>query len=302
MHQLSLNPDGSERVEYTFEGLPVRVSANRLSIFHDLAAACHWHDDFEILMATDGEMDYFVNGQTVHLKKGEAVFVNARRLHYGYSAAMRDCGYRFVVFHPSLFGGFPALQSALEAVMRDDGADYWRLGAASDAVMIFSELYACAASGDSLHTLEKCAELVAAIREAAADQRQERVGSEWLVLRNMTGYIQSHYADRITLNQVAAAGAVCRNRCCTLFRENLGCSPMEYVNRYRLDKACDMLRGGSSVTEAALSNGFHGASYFAELFKRVYHTTPREYQRDVAGQGDAPGDEAGLPANLPRSL
>ena len=106
--------------------------------------------------------------------------------------------------------------------------------------------------------------------------------SEWIVLRNMTGYIQANYTRRITLEQIAAAGSVCRNRCCILFRENLGCSPIEYVTRYRLDKACDMLRRGSTITEAALSNGFHGASYFSEVFRRVYNTTPREYQRNAA--------------------
>ena len=57
---------------------------------------------------------------------------------------------------------------------------------------------------------------------------------------------------------------------------------IEYVTRYRLDKACDMLRRGSTITEAALSNGFHGASYVAEVFRRVYNMTPRGYQRIAA--------------------
>ena len=58
---------------------------------------------------------------------------------------------------------------------------------------------------------------------------------------------------------------------------------MEYVTRYRLDKACDLLRQGSSVTDAALSCGFNGTSYFAEVFHRVYGRTPREY-KNSAGQ------------------
>jgi len=31
-----------------------------------------------------------------------------------------------------------------------------------------------------------------------------------------------------------------------------------------------------------LSNRFHGASYFAEVFRRVYGMTPKEYQRQAA--------------------
>ena len=79
MHQLQVNPDGSERLEYTLAGLPVRISTDRLQIFQDYAAACHWHDDFEILSASNGEMDYFVNSKKVHLKKGDGIFINARR-------------------------------------------------------------------------------------------------------------------------------------------------------------------------------------------------------------------------------
>ena len=58
MHQLQVNPDGSERLEYTMEDLPVRISTDKLRVFHDFAAACHWHDDFEMLAAMDDEMDF----------------------------------------------------------------------------------------------------------------------------------------------------------------------------------------------------------------------------------------------------
>jgi len=73
MHQLQVNPDGSERLEYTMKGLPVCISTDRLRIFQDYAAACHWHDDFELLAALDGEMDYFVNSKKIHLKKGDGL-------------------------------------------------------------------------------------------------------------------------------------------------------------------------------------------------------------------------------------
>ena len=112
MHQLKLNPDSSERLEYTMPDMPVRTGHDPLSIFQDFAAACHWHDDFELLTPVDGEMDYFVNGKNVHLKKGACIFVNARRLHYGYSAGKQDCHYRFIVFHPSIFGELPPVERA----------------------------------------------------------------------------------------------------------------------------------------------------------------------------------------------
>ena len=278
-----VNPDGSEQLEYTVEDMPVRAMGGRLSAASGYAAACHWHDDFEMLTVPEGEMDYFVNGRTVHLRQGEGVFVNARRLHYGFSADGRDCRYRFVVWHPDVMQAVPSVKRALAEFAADASADYRCFGASSEVMLLFNELYAAATSGNVLMTLAKCAELTEAVRVHAGRDDGDQLRSEWVILRNMTGYIQANYTRRIALNAIAAAGAVCRNRCCLLFRENLGCSPMEYVTRYRLDKACDLLRQGSSVTDAALSCGFNGTSYFAEVFHRVYGRTPREY-KNSAGQ------------------
>lgn len=296
MTDFVVNPDGSEQVQYTMGDMRVRATGSSLSPVNDYAAACHWHNDFEMLTVPEGEMDYFVNGHTVHLKQGEGIFVNARRLHYGYSADEMDCRYRFVVFHPEMLVASPSAKRMIERFTSDASTDFWLLSASSEAMLVFNELYASANAGNTLLTLAKCAELVETVRTLS--ERQEAVGTrtEWLILRKMTGYIQGHYTENITLNQIAAAGAVCRNRCCVLFRENLGCSPIEYVTRYRLDKACEMLRTGSSVTEAALSSGFHGASYFAEVFRRVYGKTPKQYRNDVTG-GTVPENFAGF---LPR--
>ena len=277
-----INPDGSEQVQYTMEDMPVRATGSSLSAVNGYAAACHWHDDFEMLTVPEGEIDYFVNGRNVHLKQGEGIFVNARRLHYGYSAEEMDCRYRFIVFHPEMLNASPSAKHVLERFTSDSNADFWLFGASSEAMIIFNELYASASAGNALLTLAKCAELTDMVRTRAERNESADARAEWVILRKMTGYIQGHYTESITLDQIAAAGAVCRNRCCVLFREDLGCSPIEYATRYRLDKACELLRNGSSVTEAALSSGFHGASYFAEVFHRVYGKSPKQYRKDAA--------------------
>jgi AraC-like DNA-binding protein len=294
MADFKINPDGSEQVQYTMEDMPVRATGSSLSAVNGYAAACHWHVDFEMLTVPEGEIDYFVNGRHAHLKQGEGIFVNARRLHYGYSAEEKDCRYRFVVFHPEILNVATSARHALERFTSDSNADFWLFGASSEAMLLFNELYASANAGNALLTLAKCAELTEAVRTHAERNESADSRAEWVVLRKMTGYIQGHFGENITLDQIAAAGAVCRNRCCILFRENLGCTPIEYATRYRLDKACELLRGGNSVTEAALSSGFHGASYFAEVFRRVYGKTPKQYRKDVTGRND-PRETEGAP-------
>ena len=276
-----VNPDDSEQVQYTMADLPVRATGSSLSAVNGYAAACHWHDDLEMLTVPEGEIDYFVNGRSLHLRQGEGIFVNARRLHYGYSAQEQDCRYRFIVFHPDLISGLPAVKDVLERFTSDDSADFWHFEASSDVMLLFNELYQAARTDHPLLAVAKCAELIEAVRAHAERHQGDVMRAEWVILRKMTGFIQSRYTERITLEQIATSGTVCRNRCCILFRENLGCSPMEYVTRYRLDKACGLLRQGSTVTEAAFSSGFHGQSYFTEVFRRTLGKTPKQYQKDV---------------------
>lgn len=49
-------------------------------------------------------MDYFVNGQTMHIDAGYGIFVNSKRLHYGYSKDNSDCLFLVVSVHPELLG------------------------------------------------------------------------------------------------------------------------------------------------------------------------------------------------------
>ena len=242
-----INADGSERVEYNAPDVPVRARNGMLSDMANYAARCHWHRDFEALSVVDGEMDYFVNGDTVHLTKGQAIFVNANRLHYGFSATKEECAYHFVVFHPTLLGDLPPIAEALNRLMADDSPDFLTLSADTGVDALIGEAWQRADRGQTLGLLSTCAALMQIVIESMG----ARIGAgafdeSWLLLRRMTGYIQDHYQETIHLDDVAAAAAVCRNTCCKLFREKLGCTPGEYITNYRLNKACAMMAQGSS--------------------------------------------------------
>lgn len=80
----------------------------------------------------------------------------------------------------------------------------------------------------------------------------------------MTGFIGQNYDSKITLDDIAASGSVCRSKCCRLFNEYVGQSPNAYLTRYRINKSLEMLRETNmSVIEVSLACGFQSPSYFA---------------------------------------
>ncbi|MBR5345776.1 MAG: helix-turn-helix transcriptional regulator [Clostridia bacterium] len=285
MGVLSLREDGSEILTYNAPDYPISTDYSCLSIFPGYAANCHWHQDFESLITLDCDLDYSVNGQCVHLHPGDAIFVNSRRLHYGYSPSMTEGHYCFAVFHPELMGIIPAVASALEKLEEDGSPGYWLLSAQKeeDRPMIETIRFLCdhATPREALAVVSACASLLNAIMKRYQEETSQTSGADWAIVRRMVGYIQGHYQEKLMLEDIAAAGAVCRSKCCKLFREKLHITPQQYVMRYRLGKACDLIRDGASITDAAFDCGFQGLSYFSEAFKKQYGISPSVYHRRI---------------------
>jgi AraC-like DNA-binding protein len=102
-------------------------------------------------------------------------------------------------------------------------------------------------------------------------------------VQEMTRFIHQNYDQKITLEEIAYAGAVCRSRCCTLFNKYVGQTPNNYVTQYRLQKSCEMLKETRrSISEIALACGFQSASYFSSIFRKQMGVVPQNYRKQVS--------------------
>lgn len=96
----------------------------------------------------------------------------------------------------------------------------------------------------------------------------------------MIGYIQKHYAEEISLNDIAAAGIMCRSKCCALFKHTLQQTPFEYLLHYRIQKSLSLLAAGTlTITAIATTCGFNGASYYTEVFRKIIGVSPSVYRK-----------------------
>ncbi len=289
--RLDLNEDQSERLVYCTPDFPVRAFYDKVSGLYNYACSCHWHDDFELLVVCQGELNYFVNGQVLHLKQGQGVFANSRRLHYSLSPEHRECLYSCLVFHPSVLGQLP-LPTARYAqrLGGDDQKDYLLLDpekGETDAAIIravcrVAELVRERGPAFELMVQAECAGILGGLwHRMEAGTPPNRSDPSWAALRQMVGYIQTHYQGPVRLEDIAAAGAVCRSKCCQLFRQKMDSSPIGYLNAYRMNKAADLLRSTQiPITEVARSCGFDSPSYFTESFRKVFGVSPREMRKE----------------------
>ena len=100
-------------------------------------------------------------------------------------------------------------------------------------------------------------------------------------------YIAYNYSAGIDVSQIAREIGVSRSHLYRVFMQNLGVTPNEYLTRYRIEKACELLGGHRlPIGSVASSVGYEDPLYFSRVFKRLMGLSPRDYQKGHAGQAN----------------
>ena len=92
-------------------------------------------------------------------------------------------------------------------------------------------------------------------------------------------YIDKHYREPLTLEDVANHVGKSRNYTSTLFNEAMGMNMMEYLNSVRMKHACTLMAYSDlSIEDIASECGFSNAKYFGKVFKSVVGISPARYR------------------------
>ena len=92
-------------------------------------------------------------------------------------------------------------------------------------------------------------------------------------------YIREHYAEELSMQDVARAMNYSDAYFCKLFKQCFKINFSAYLNEYRIARAREMLQNTRlNVREISIACGYSDANYFARVFKRVTGMTPTEYR------------------------
>lgn len=93
-------------------------------------------------------------------------------------------------------------------------------------------------------------------------------------------HIESHYGDRICLEEVAKMCGMSQRTFYRVFHQATGQTPLSYLKNFRMERASEHLRGTeSSVTDIAFACGFEDSNFFAREFRKASGYSPTEYRR-----------------------
>lgn len=116
--------------------------------------------------------------------------------------------------------------------------------------------------------------------EAALARQSGLSNTSQRFVRRAIAYIQAHFAEPISREEIARHIAISGNYLTDCFRQVMGITPMTYLTRYRIQQAQRLLETTErSITEIALDTGFSEISHFTRTFKREVGVSPYAYRR-----------------------
>lgn len=278
-----------EVVPWADEGFRIETYTDDFLHLPGHALRLHWHDLLEVDLVVSGHVCYHVDGVDYPLVAGDVLALNAGALH---RAESRDNALvRGTSFDPALLGGPGGLidRRYAQNVTRS-GVSAVRLPAGSDEARgvgdTLRDMQALERGADlyELRLLECVARLCLSLFPLLVGEGEPGRGSATArretEAKAMIAYVDEHFADRITIEDLCRAGRVSRSGCFRAFGRFASKAPLEYVNEVRLAHASALLgQTGRSVGDIALTCGFGTASYFSQLFRRAYGMTPNAYRR-----------------------
>jgi AraC-like DNA-binding protein/quercetin dioxygenase-like cupin family protein len=98
-------------------------------------------------------------------------------------------------------------------------------------------------------------------------------------LQNIFNFVEKHFSEEIDIKKAAAVANLSVPSFCNYFKKMMSITFTDFVNQYRIRKACELLKMEKTISEACFDSGFNNVPYFNKVFKNVMNKTPSEFKK-----------------------
>lgn len=244
----------------------------------------HWHNEFEIILVRSGKFTLSLDGKKITLENGDCSLVQGGALHGGIP---ENCVYDCLLFDMSaLLKCSPACQNAFLPVVNRDKKINSVFSSDSDVALCVTDAIDAILShqaGFEFKVIGKLLTMLGIIIEKNYFYTETETNGDIKKIKkfkNVLNFIEEHYREPITLEDMALQCDMNRNYFCRAFKEYTQKTPVEYLNYYRIESACEQIVStDDKLIDIAMNCGFNDYSYFIKVFKSQKGMTPREFCR-----------------------
>ncbi|MBW5445180.1 helix-turn-helix domain-containing protein [Cohnella sp. CFH 77786] len=260
---------------------------------HDQDVELHRHIDFsELVIVLNGNATHIVNTESSFIKKGNVFVINGETPH-GYKDP-HDFKICNIMYRPEMLrsagpdlrtcNGYQAL-FVLEPFYRNINSYNSKLNLpipnlefVSSLISAMIDEYHGRLKGYQTMLISRFMELVVYLSRQY-DSQEKGMHSNMMHLANAISYIEDHYLEPITLEEIAAISDISVRHLNRIFQSYYQTTPIAYLQRLRLERACTMLKQTKrTIMEISYECGFNDSNYFTRQFTKAYGLSPKAYR------------------------
>ena len=246
----------------------------------------HWHVEYEIIRILEGGFEVSLDAEEFSAKKDDIVFISGGTLHAGIP---KDCIYECIVFDLNmLLNKDDITRKFIEPIlnrtlliknhMKESAPKLhnviWQLFDAFYEKPLGYQLIVKGALFEMFGIIYEQDFFTPASLKAPSNHKRI------MQLKQVLEYIENQYSSPITLQQLSKIAGMSPKYFCQFFQEMTHKSPIDYLNYYRIERAChQLINTDTSITELSLNCGFNDLSYFIKTFKKYKGITPNKYRK-----------------------
>lgn len=253
----------------------------------------HWHEEAEINLVRKGCASYQIDQSTCRGEVGDIFFIAPNTLHAVHPIS--DCAMESdtLIFHFQMLGyGSPdqCTLSFLRPLFCGTVTPPAKISPSHPSYPLFlaclEKLFACVKQRQPYFELElkehlfhfllllyRTGDIIPAKHTPAVVTNTDKI-------KQSLQYIQDHYTEAITIDQLAQLCHFSKPYFMNFFKCAVGMSCMNYIIQLRLRTALEYLKiTDLGIADIALECGFNNLSNFNRLFKERFACSPREYRR-----------------------
>lgn len=246
----------------------------------------HWHPEQEILYVTEGALEVTVGKELVRVAQGQVCFVPPNAIHCVQLAQAPTRYHAFVFdyavlhlpeqhfFQKEIIAPLKEGKRTLPGLLTGDTKEYAQIIPLLDILGLHTSPDC---KYQSFQALIQLFTILAPLVEDS-DDRSGRMSNPTVKL--CLDHLQTHYAEKITLEGLAQLVHLHPNYICKLFREYTGQTVFQHLLQLRIDNAAHLLLNeGYTAAQAAEACGFESLSFFSRKFKELMGISPQGYKK-----------------------
>ncbi len=244
--------------------------------------ARHIHEDFPLGVIENGVLGFYYRGENLVAPEGTINLANPGEAHTGHAAVHTGWTYRMFYFELDVLR-----RIASEIAGKPVDIPFFHAGVIDDPKLAnhLRQLHIALELPDT-PPLEQESRLLSTLtqfitRHADTHPVLQPVGEEHQAVKRAKDYIEAHYAENITLDDLANAAYLSPFHLSRVFLKHIGLPPHAYLIQVRIRRAKELLTRGWQLTDTACELGFVDQSHFHRRFKRIVGITPGQYRKNV---------------------